>query len=1425
MNIGMLFGEQGNYLGWTLIHFVWQGAVAAAVYAVVAGVMRKAKPQVRYVVACAALALLAVAPLLTYSFLASEGMTAVPVAAPSAVAPPVLPSGRETGTPRDAFAGVEHAGRVRALPPIGAREALPVSRAQAVAGEKAPISAAFQVWVDRHAQQLALAWVLGALSMALRLILSWRQSHCLRYRNTSPAAASISECVGALADRMQLRQVLAVYESALVRVPTVVGWLKPVLLVPGGLVTGMTAGELEAILAHELAHIRRHDNLINLLQCAVEALLFYHPAVWWISRRIRIERELCCDDMAVRFCGDRVLYAQALAALANSVFSAPRLTMAADGGNLAQRIRRVLGWEGAGRGYSVRWLSGVLALAMLGAVAAFLLLYQANAEAETKAPDLSVPLGERVLPFPEGEVIGQYRIRDWGKSTWKDWEKKGDFLGPITVPAGKEVLLQIRSKDKVALLRAMPPDAVQGLEIKALPEDSAALDFLKAWTHLVELHLDDSEVTDEMMGALSGIHTLKMLEISQTAVSDAGLRCLADSPLMEDADFEDTNITDAGMAVIAGWSKLTKLVLPEQITDAGFQRLAKLEHLKEVNIPLSISAAALEPFKDAPWYVDRSGRTPFVLTILDKDTSAPMAGVTAKVLVGGEKATLTADREGQLKALLPRGADVRHIRFDIDAEGYVPTRLQWRDMSAANLPESYTHELEHATSIGGYIRNEDGEGIEGATVFVLAPGGDEIVRVNLWDYECLTDAEGHWSCDRVPAKMDDVWLRLAHPDYVSDVMYGATPKPSMEQLRDGTGVMVMKRGSVVLGRVTDPEGRPVAGAAVKQGTDRWGSHFPDTATDTNGEYRFENCNQEPMILTVEHSGFAPALDTIDVAPGENRADFQLEAAHTVRGRITDSSGQPLEGVCVVADTWRGNRTLGWQGNTDAEGRFVWNAAPADEVEYHVVARGFRAIRDCRLTPSEEEQAIVMFRPLVVSGKVMDKETGLPIPAFTLVSGIDWGDGRAPSWQRGSEQQGRDGVYREEFSESHDYCIRIEAPGYLPAISRVFDEDEGDFTYDFELEKGEGLCGTLCAEDGTPLAGVDVFLCTPSQGVSLENGRIRDKQRSMFVQTDGEGAFSFPPQADLYALVVADDAGYAEVSQEEFETAKRITLAPWGQVNGVVMIGAEPGKEQPVTLSYERPYEPQAPRIWSHYQAVTDTNGRFSFERVVPGLAKVSRVIRSAPNSTSFSHGVPVEIPAGGVVDVVIGGTGRPVSGRLVLPEGHEEKISFNYGHHNIGLKVPDPPKPEDLGGTTPEETQALYLEWMKSDEGKAYQAAQRWYAMKVEEDGRFNIDDVPAGDYMLSSQVSEPPKNGQCGWGDTLGTATLGVYCAGDAGWPQRRGAGTRRNPTQDAEEVGGRTSRAGDRGQDARWHAVQALGASRQVCLAGFLGDLVRSV
>ncbi|MCK4850448.1 MAG: hypothetical protein KAT11_03810, partial [Phycisphaerae bacterium] len=189
-------------------------------------------------------------------------------------------------------------------------------------------------------------------------------------------------------ERLGITRTVRMLESALVEVPTVVGWLKPVILIPASSLMGISPQQLEAVLLHELAHIRRFDYPVNLLQTLAETLGFYHPAVWWVSRRIRVERENCCDDVAVQALGDKLRYARALARMEENRKRAPELAVAANGSSLLHRVGRLLGYPGHEKArLSQSWPVALVVIAAV-LVAASLFI---NVEAETPATPPTEP--------------------------------------------------------------------------------------------------------------------------------------------------------------------------------------------------------------------------------------------------------------------------------------------------------------------------------------------------------------------------------------------------------------------------------------------------------------------------------------------------------------------------------------------------------------------------------------------------------------------------------------------------------------------------------------------------------------------------------------------------------------------------------------------------------------------------------------------------------------------------------------------------------------------------------------------------------------------------------------------------------------------------------------------------------------------------
>jgi beta-lactamase regulating signal transducer with metallopeptidase domain len=188
---------------------------------------------------------------------------------------------------------------------------------------------------------LVTAWLAGVVLFSLRSTVGYLHlRHMLRQRTSLPAQNLLERC-RALQRRIGLSRLVIYLECDWLDTPAALGWLKPVVLLPVAALSGLTPEQLEAVIVHELAHVRRLDCLVNLFQILAETLFFYHPAVWWLNRRIRTEREYCCDEIAVSVCGNRIAYARALT-LMEEWRSGPGFAMAANAGPLEARVQRLL---------------------------------------------------------------------------------------------------------------------------------------------------------------------------------------------------------------------------------------------------------------------------------------------------------------------------------------------------------------------------------------------------------------------------------------------------------------------------------------------------------------------------------------------------------------------------------------------------------------------------------------------------------------------------------------------------------------------------------------------------------------------------------------------------------------------------------------------------------------------------------------------------------------------------------------------------------------------------------------------------------------------------------------------------------------------------------------------------------------------------
>ena len=307
---GSVLGDLIHALGWTLLHSLWQGALAAGLLWVLLGLLEKQGPRVRYGAAAVAMGLMMTSAIVTFVLLLMSSQAA---------------RVKHRGAPVLWFPAVNGGG--------------------SFAGTTQPWISRVGGMLDHAAPWLCLFWVAGVMVLVLRLGVGLHLVWRMKREETQPIVGEIQALFQDLCVRLRVTQAVKLLHSARVQVPMVIGWLRPAVLIPVGSLMGLSATQLEALLAHELAHIKRHDYLVSVLHSVMETLMFYHPAAWWISMQLRREREYCCDEVAVAVSGNGLEYARALSFLEE--FRAMKVDMAlgADGGELTMRIKRVLGYD------------------------------------------------------------------------------------------------------------------------------------------------------------------------------------------------------------------------------------------------------------------------------------------------------------------------------------------------------------------------------------------------------------------------------------------------------------------------------------------------------------------------------------------------------------------------------------------------------------------------------------------------------------------------------------------------------------------------------------------------------------------------------------------------------------------------------------------------------------------------------------------------------------------------------------------------------------------------------------------------------------------------------------------------------------------------------------------------------------------------
>jgi hypothetical protein len=759
------------------------------------------------------------------------------------------------------------------------------------------------------------------------------------------------------------------------------------------------------------------------------------------------------------------------------------------------------------------------------------------------------------------------------------------------------------------------------------------------------------------------------------------------------------------------------------------------------------------------------------------DGRTELTNATANLTITDNEASfflgeVRADARGRATLSYPVPETVL-LGVQVRAPGFVPETIVKAALDRGGIPEEFQVQLQRGVRIGGTVLNDLGEPLEGADVFICraARTGPAEYTQTAFD-AAVTDHAGRWSSTSVPRDFSGFRFELAHPDF-KPTTYLQHPEGASNELQvtaadllAGKAILRMAPHIYVAGSVLDALGRPVAEAQVflRMGspTARYSERFRQQArTDREGAFDITVPERGEGTIGVIAPGLAPEYRPVRVGPGLKPLRFALGKGTPLRVRVLDQDGQPVPAAQVSLASWNNLRIILWSTRTDDDGRFTWTNAPPGVLSFSIYKNDYLSAAPALGSPSDRELAVTLRRNFRVSGAVLDAETGELLDRATATPGRRATSDDAVRWQRGFQVRSRKGQLSLPFSNepATEALVLVEAPGYLPAIVGPFGK-AGSYTNDVKLKRGQGLSGDVLTPGGLPAAKAALVLL--EEGETAQMDYAPAFRRSNYVgshdSADREGRFEFPPRLGARTVLAAHATGFAEITAAEVAKARKIQLQPWGCVRGRVQIGTNLPPNLYVALHNLQPRLAgvgQAPSPFSLLlRTRLDWRGNFLFQKVPPGEWRASLLLRYRDvtgEPLPFSHGVPVVVKPGETSNVILGGPGRALTGRVQVTQGDPADVDWFRDAHLLSLQVPGTPEftpPNRDRAKTEVERLKLQREFSQrvrafwaSEPGRALSWAHRSYALAFDSNGVFRVEAVPPGTYELTITPTDPTRD------------------------------------------------------------------------------------
>lgn len=792
------------------------------------------------------------------------------------------------------------------------------------------------------------------------------------------------------------------------------------------------------------------------------------------------------------------------------------------------------------------------------------------------------------------------------------------------------------------------------------------------------------------------------------------------------------------------------------------------------------------PFSQLPKDADTNEFTMRV-KVVDAVSGQPLPGAAVMVPMGmpthdrpsTNEWLFPADGQGVAVVRAPAAAVAfNYFVLSVSNAGYSLKNISWQspqqnrervDAVRRIVPAEHTVRMERWQTIGGFVKDERGQPIEGIRIVASGTGAaaysyadDGAAR----EYSALnreeknaavSDARGFWRYDQFPRDMvrfsidairpDRSQMRFVTPSH--DARFPTEPGELVEMaaLLATNAVLQLKEGVTIRGVVVDEAGKPIAGALVMERSgDSLGNQILVTTNDARGRFELPHRTGMQYLLTASAAGYSIQSTGVTVSAESPELKIVLSIAQPLRLRLVDEKGEPVAGAMVSAPEYRNRGHLQeWHDKSDAGGRVVWTNAPRQILSIAVATTNGQ-IQMARVEPGTAEHVVKVWREprttASVQVRAVDVETGQPLVEFGVWKDIPPGGvAKEANWQT-TNGLVKGELAKADFQEGWNsgYRIEVRAKGYRAWRSASLEFDEGDVVLTASLKRGRAPSGVVQLPGGEPAEDArvfsvpsteSIFLYSPQNffdDINLRNGMTRTK-------TGRDGKFTLESAAEGLRLIVIHRSGFASLAVDELGEQGVVKLAPYATVAGTVRFAGRPVARERLSL--------RAPVVWEGadgYQvslsSVTDANGRFTFTNVPPGdyLLYRNRIFVSG-QTVEESHRMVISVKPGQLNEIDYTFNGRAIIGQVDA----DGEVAWENDHHMLVAKLPPPPPgPTFSAYTDPETFQKARRVHGKSKAVLDYERKRQQFELLFDKDGAFRIDDVPPGKYELRIAVTKP---------------------------------------------------------------------------------------